>query len=51
MKEAKTFALLQVGMGLNEYIQRTGCGYRGKTKDVFPPFPQPLLLRNFENKI
>lgn len=45
MKETKALARPQVGMELNEPIRWTACGNGGKTKDVFPPFPQPLLLR------
>jgi hypothetical protein len=50
MKEPKPFARLQVGMELNEYLRQTGCGNGGKTKDVFPPFPQPLLLRTLKTR-
>src|SRR5438270_410320 len=51
MKEPKTLARPQVGMELNEPNRRTGCGNRGKTKDVFPPFPQPLPLRTLKTDL
>src|SRR5580765_8956248 len=50
MTEPKPLARLQLGMELNEHRRRTGYGNRGKTKDVFPPFPQPLLLSDLNQK-
>jgi len=29
---------------MNQPGKKSGCGNRGKTNYVFPPFPQPLLL-------
>jgi hypothetical protein len=35
---------------MNRQRKKPGCGNRGKTNCVFPPFPQPLLLLTNQNE-
>jgi hypothetical protein len=34
---------------MNQQGKNSGCGNRGKTNYVFPPFPQPLLLPTYQD--